>query len=72
MNIEKCLKLSEYARRDKTLTRNHSSGKGVDFYIKKHLAEVNTLLQIVEEDDEFVDRLHQEKTALNSALLVYA
>lgn len=71
MRQEKCLTLAEFAKQDKSLITNHRNGR-VDFFLRKHLAEVNELLSIVVEDPEFVATLRDEKIELESALLVYA
>lgn len=72
MNIETCLRLAEGAKNDPSLIPNHTDGKkGVDHYIREHLAEVNEILSCDLDDLDFVDRLQQEKRALEDALAVY-
>lgn len=72
MNFDKCLRLSDAAKKDPTLIKNHTEGpKGVDYYLKHHIAETVELLDACKNDQEFIARLEIDLRKLNLALAVY-
>ena len=71
MDIATCLRLADYARNDRELISNHCQPKGVDYYLKKHLSEVNYLLEELAGHSDYVDKLKLEKETLERALEVY-
>lgn len=72
MNLQTCLKLAKYAKKDPSLIKNHTDGpKGVDHYLRGHLDETKHLIGIVDGGPEFTARLKAEEVEIISALAVY-
>lgn len=71
MKLDKCLQLAEAAANDPSLIENHCRPKGVDYYIRLHIAEVDLLLSAVHDDEALISQLRSEQSALNAALKVY-
>ncbi len=71
MNINTCLKLADFAKKDSTLIQGHKTS-GVACNIKKHLNEtVWLLLLLPEKNSSMSELLKREQTQLTEALSVY-
>ncbi len=74
MNINTCLKLADYAKKDNTLIHNHIDN-GVNSCIKQHIVETGWILSLHNHADRkelaLLKTLEKEKTQLEEALAVY-